>query len=532
MATKLKPSLGPAALLFFCVSLIVGSGWLFAPFYALKLAGPAAIFAWLLGAVMMLVIALPFAELAVRLPAAGGLVRYSAIAFGYPSAFIISWVSWLSFVFVAPIEVQAAIEYSSHFFPHLIYIDHGADALSGLGYLVATVLMALFVIVNLFGIRLAARVSGFFAVWKLIVPVIAIIVLFNDHFHLANFSKYGGMAPFGLSGILAAVSSGGVIFAYVGFRAVIEVSSEAENPKRAIPFAIFGSLLICVVLYTSLQIAFLGALPHVVANQGWKNLHIVGNSGGPLMNLATSLGIIWLAVLLYVDSIASPAGSGLVATTSTARINYAMSRLGYMPHFMGKINYFGVPFMTLIVNFIVGMLIFLPFHGWQVMVSELVSISVLAYSVGAINMQVFRLYAGTEGLSLKLPCGLLISLLAFYCASLIIYWTGWNTLWHLAILLLIGLAVLLIQIVAQGKKIGWPQWQASLWLWCYVPGLLVLSWLGSFGGKHIISTQWSFLWLALLSLFCYIIAIAVKLPKAFFEERLQDFRQNAEEVTV
>ncbi len=81
-APALKRHIGVVGLLFASVGSIIGSGWLFGALNASKVAGPAAVISWALGAVMVLAIALVYAELGVMFPLSGGVIRYPHLAFG------------------------------------------------------------------------------------------------------------------------------------------------------------------------------------------------------------------------------------------------------------------------------------------------------------------------------------------------------------------------------------------------------------------------------------------------------------------
>jgi amino acid transporter len=61
---------------------IIGSGWLFAAAGALSLAGPAAILAWLIAGILVLFIALVYAELGGMIPRSGAIVRYGGYSHG------------------------------------------------------------------------------------------------------------------------------------------------------------------------------------------------------------------------------------------------------------------------------------------------------------------------------------------------------------------------------------------------------------------------------------------------------------------
>ncbi|MFP3264581.1 MAG: amino acid permease [Acidilobus sp.] len=55
---------------------LVGSGWLFASYYTAMAVGPAAFISWIIAGVLMLFVALAFAELSAAIPKSGSIVRY------------------------------------------------------------------------------------------------------------------------------------------------------------------------------------------------------------------------------------------------------------------------------------------------------------------------------------------------------------------------------------------------------------------------------------------------------------------------
>ena len=111
---KLRKEISKPALLMTAVGGIVGSGWLLGPFYTAKIAGPAAIIAWLVGGLLMMVVALTFAELATTYPVAGGIARFAQFSHGTFVSFTMAWISWLAALMVAPIETMAAMQYAGN----------------------------------------------------------------------------------------------------------------------------------------------------------------------------------------------------------------------------------------------------------------------------------------------------------------------------------------------------------------------------------------------------------------------------------
>lgn len=112
--------------------------------------------------------------------------------------------------------------------------------------------------------------------------------------------------------MFTAVAGGGVIFAYLGFEQAIQLGGETRNPRRNIPLAVIGSIVLGVALYVLLQVGFIGALDPASLAHGWTDVTFTGNRAiyGPFAGLALTLGLGWLATLLYIDAVISPGGTG------------------------------------------------------------------------------------------------------------------------------------------------------------------------------------------------------------------------------
>src|ERR1700690_2755648 len=188
-ADGLDRGVGFLGLLWASETSIIGSGWLFGALGAAVLAGPSAILGWVLGSVIILILALVHAELGGLFPVSGGTSRFPHYAFGSFAGATFGWASYLQAASVAPIEVLAAIEYLStaHWARNFFHTTPAAGAaggtLHGWGYLAAAILLLFFVIVNLVGIRFFARINNAITSWKVAVPVVTVLILLIGHFH-------------------------------------------------------------------------------------------------------------------------------------------------------------------------------------------------------------------------------------------------------------------------------------------------------------------------------------------------------------
>jgi len=535
--TQLKRHVGIVGLLFASIGSIIGSGWLFGALNASVTAGPAAIISWALGGVMILMIALVYAELGTMYPLSGGVVRYPHLSFGSFASYTTGWITWVAVTTTAPIEVEAALQYATK------YADFTAKhtvagepvyTLTTLGYAAAVVLMAVFVVVNYFGVRWFARVNNVLVWWKLAIIILVIAAFFLTAFHGTNFTTQGFM-PSGWHGVFTAISTSGVVFSYLGFRQGIELAGETDNPRRNVPISVVGSVLLTGVIYVLLQVAFIGALDTGLLDKGWANLAFT-NDFGPLAAVATMLGLGWLAVLLYADAIISPGDTGLIYTTISSRISYAMARNGNAPASLAKTTDRGVPLISLILAFVVGLIVFLPFPSWQQLVGFITSATVLSFASGPLVLSALRRQAPDAERPFRLPGGHVIPVLAFWCSNLIVYWSGWLVNWKLFVAVLIGF-VLLAVFHATGRvtapKLDFKA--GAAWLIPWLGGLALISYLGSFpeksagaGNLGLFSFEVSIPVIFVFSLVVYAIALRTALSPEEAEQHIALSRKEAE----
>lgn len=455
---------------------MIGSGWLFSPFISAQMAGSNALISWVIAAIFMLFIALPLCELGTMFPISGGMSNYPTFTHGREVGFLFAWTSWLSYVVMTPIEIQAILQYSSHFFPSLINHQTTDLTLSNYGYVAAISIMFFVVVLNSYGIKLLADCNRYASIIKFILPSIAIVALLS---HAPSFMNVAVNISTKESWehIFTALSAGGVIFAFTGFQNGLILAGEVKNPQRNIPIAILGAVFIGFILYFMLQLSFIAAVPQQYLTHGWGALSYPGDSG-PLVGLTLLLGLGFVATLLMIDAAFSPFGTTLVYTAATSRIVYGMALSQHLPKLFLKVNRHQIPYITLYANFIVGAASFMPFPGWQKLVAFLSSASILSYSIGPICFLAMRRLQPNRHRPFKLSCGLILSLLAFYICNLMLYWCGFAIIWKLDVALLLGLSICLIHHRQNPFKCD----SSLYWFITYMGTLLIISYLGSFGG--------------------------------------------------
>ena len=512
---------------------IIGSGWLFGALFAAQAVGGAAVLAWLIAGVVVIVLALAHAELGAMYPVSGGTARFPHFAFGSVAGIGFGFFSYVQAVTIAPIECFAFMQYASYYWPSIYNSD--TKNVTGVGFILTIILMAVFVAVNFLAMRIFARVNNVITWWKVAVPVLAIIVLLTQ-WHSGNFTAGGvGFMPGGIKALFGALPAAGIIFAYSGFEQCDQLAGEIKNPGRNLPLAIIISVLIGTVIYCLLQVAFIVALPPALLgahggligltcpSTGTCNTSISQLNAGPFAAVAVLGGVAWLAHILRIDAFVSPSGTGLIYTTGTSRVSYGLARNRYFPQIFGRVSSNGIPWVGLIAAFIIGLFFLLPFPSWHSLVGLITGASVLMYAGAPLSVGAFRGQVPDANRPYRMPAAAILAPAAFVVADLLIYWSGFEVIWKLGVVLVIGYVLIGI-FMAMDPQRPPLDWKSAVWLPVWLIGLGIISWQGQYSGSsdthplpptntgHI-GFWWDMLVVAAFSVGIYFWAMRTKLPR-------------------
>lgn len=445
---QLKKTLSLQDLFFLSMGGIIGSGWLFAVLGADNIAGPAVIISWIVGGILTLFIALTYAEVAGMLPRSGAIVRYPHLTHGGFTGYLLGWSFFLSAVAVPTIEAEAVVQYAAPYIHGLTTLDKSINkqVLTGGGMIFAACLIAIFFVLNYFGVRFFGMVNTAITWWKFVLPVATFIFLMFA-FHGSNFTAGGGFFAQGVPAIFQAIAISGIVFSYLGFRQALDFGGEAKNPQRDVPIATIASVIAATVLYTLLQVGFTGALNWHSAGipvGDWARLAGSKFAAAPFASELRGSGLALLAafaVLLQIDAYISPGGTGLVYTGTTSRTVFGMSIDGYFPSVFTKVSRFGVPLPALIATVVIGWFFLLPLPSWYLLVGFISSATVLTYLTGGVGLAVFRRTAGELRRPFRLRAAAVLAPVSFISAGLIVFWSGTATLTYVVGAVFIGLPI-------------------------------------------------------------------------------------------
>jgi amino acid transporter len=327
--------------------------------YAARDAGTGSFVAWFAGALLMLVFCMCLSELTSLYPKRGLLASICSFSHNKDFSFIIGLSNWFGTVCVIPSEALATTRYLN--WPHWSVLP----------------LIVAYAVLNSWGAKFFSMLNSPLTVFKFIVPLLTIALLFTHHFNAHNFHAHDFT---NYKGILTAIMAGGVIYAFNGMQMIVNFASEAKDPKRNIPIALFSALGIGLALYLALQAAFIGS----------ANLNIDYQS--PFVQLAVSLNLGLLVMLLKVDATLSPSGTGFMYMGTSSRMLKAMSREGQLPRGFNVLHpKYQVSHRSLFANTLLSLILFAVFRTWQSLVIVVSTFHVISYLAGPLAVGKLRL---------------------------------------------------------------------------------------------------------------------------------------------
>ena len=202
--------------------------------------------AFLIGALAITVIGFTYAELASALPFAGGEHAYAERAFGPAASFIATWAIAFGYVSVVAFEAIALPVALAYLWPDIRawplysvagYQVHASEI--AIGAAAALIIMVL----NILGIRLAARVQSVVVVFLLAAG--AVLILGG----IVHFNPPAEGAPVFKGWPMVAAVMITVPFLFVGFDVIPQSAEEIDTPRREIGSALVASIVGAVVFY-------------------------------------------------------------------------------------------------------------------------------------------------------------------------------------------------------------------------------------------------------------------------------------------
>lgn len=469
------------------IGTMIGSGWLFGSAHAAALAGPASIFSWIIGALVVLIFCLCLIEITSISPIhMGSLGTYLKYTHGSFAFFLSEWMILLGFIGSIPGEAVASVQYLSHWhypWANQLY-NISTNGLSTSGLFASCVLCFIYFLINYWSLNLLTRSIRIITIFKITVPFLTIIFFIYFGFNSHNFHAVGNhsFAPYGYTGILSAVTNAGIILSFFGFQAPLTFALEAERPKIDIPRAMILGVFSCTIVYILLQYTYIATMPDkiLLSSGGWNKI----NLSSPFVQLSSSIGLNIMTILLYIDAFLSPSGTGIIYSSLAPRVLCNLTP--YMNKHISTLDKkTGLPKVALLIVLIVSVLGLFLFPSWDKLASIISVGYVLCFAFVPICTLSFRKLvpniSGSKVIRYKFMN--IIAPLGFIICTYMIYWSCWPLSGKVLIVQLLGVPIFIYYEYKINKDFL-KEIVNSLWMILYVISVAVVSYFGSkkFGG--------------------------------------------------
>jgi L-asparagine transporter-like permease len=329
--------LGQRQLTMMAIGGAIGVGLFLGSSVTIRLAGPAVIFSYLLGAGIALIMSYALAEMAVVHPVAGAFGVYAEKYLNPWAGFSVRATYGVAQIIAIGAEVTAAGIYMSFWFPNVpqwIWV-----------VLVSAALVAL----NAMQVNRLGEFEYWFAMIKVAAIITFILVGLSLIFGigsrsaigLANLTHHGGFLPAGWKGVWLSLTI--TVTSYMGVEIIAVTAGEAECPEITIPHAM-RSIVWRLILFYVLAIAIMVALVP------WNESRNSTLFGSPFVTAFAAAHIPFAAAIMNFVVLTAALSSVNTNLYLSTRMLFSLGREGYAPEWIGKVSRNGVPHRALLAS--------------------------------------------------------------------------------------------------------------------------------------------------------------------------------------
>jgi basic amino acid/polyamine antiporter, APA family len=390
---------------------IIGAGIFGLPSKVYGLIGGYSLIAFVVCALVVMLIILCFAEVGSRFDETGGPYLYAREAFGPTVAFEVGWLIWLARLTAFAANCNLMISYLSFFW---------GPANTGIirAIIIIAVVIALTAL-NVLGVRQAAVASNIFTIGKLLPMLIFIAVgLFFLDSHAFTLGARPSSGPFSQSVLL-------LLYAFTGFEMAVIPAGEIRNPQTDLPRALLIAMAVIAGTYILIQVVCIGTLPGLA------------NSTKPLADAGQRFMGTAGAAIISAGAIISVAGNLNITVLSASRVPFAIAEQKQLPSFLARVHpRFFTPHISIIATTVLMLVLTLKSSFVAALTISTIA-RLVAYGVTCAALPVLRRKRDAPSAHFRLRGGPVIAVAALILAA----WLLLNSTLYEAIAATIAAAV-------------------------------------------------------------------------------------------
>ena len=120
------------------------------------------------------------------------------------------------------------------------------------------------------------------------------------------------------------------IFSFVGFESAATLAKEIKDPSRSVPFIIRATPVVAGL--------FFAVIAYLMILASGDNVKLLGSSAAPLVDITKSLGVAWLAAVIYAAAFVAAFSCALASLNAASRLIYSMGRYRFVHSSMGAVH--------------------------------------------------------------------------------------------------------------------------------------------------------------------------------------------------
>ncbi len=375
-----KKKLGLWSIVLLGLNAVIGSGIFLLPGKAMKIMGPGSIWVYLFDMILVMAMALCFAEAAGIFNKNGGPYVYAREAFGEFVGFEVGIMKWaVGIIAWATMAVG---------FPTALAKVWPAAAQPSTKNMIAILILVVLGCVNILGVNAAKYMNNIITVGKL-VPLIFFVAVGIFFIKGGNFvpmfpSKVTG-ATFGSAAIL-------IFYAFTGFESIAVAAEDMDNPQKNLPIAIVITMILVSIIYVLTQTVAIGTLGSKLAV-----------SATPVADSAATFFGGFGGILVTAGTLVSIGGINIAASFITPRSGVALAEDGLLPKAIAKKNKADAPYIAIIVTVLLAIPIVISGSFTQLAAISVVS-RFAQYIPTCLSILVFRKRKDLQS-TFKVPFG-------------------------------------------------------------------------------------------------------------------------------
>ena len=274
-------------------------------------------------------LALIYGRFARYVPSAGGTYSIVRAGLGRDVGFLTGWtVLAVGIVFVPGLLIAGAFLLQNFF--GLVEPHHPLLYTSWWGW--ALILGGAVVALSYFGIQISARVLlALTAIGVSMLLILDVVILAKGG---AHGWAWGSISPWSTHGFgigFFALGVGIAMTGFSGFETAVFLAEEAHTPKREVPKAVLGAVLLAIVFFIVTTFAIVSGYGMDKAPSQWPQ-----DSGGAVVGLSAQYMALWFGKLLLLLLAISAFASALGTANFTTRTAFAWGHDGYLPKAFGR----------------------------------------------------------------------------------------------------------------------------------------------------------------------------------------------------